>query len=131
MSFIKAKDLNKIKRSYLEEIKNPKYEDLLDDNIIVEFKNTNLNKIYHGIILNDEIRKNFTFRKDVILTPNTENYISYWSKDIFYDKFPICESDPSHKIIKIYKLNKDTSKLKTSKELYDLFKEFNLKFYVD
>ena len=35
MSFIKAKDLDKIRTSYLEEIKNPKYEDLLNDNIIM------------------------------------------------------------------------------------------------
>ena len=130
MSFIKAKDLDKIKRSYLEEIRNPKYEDLLDDNIIVEFENTRRHEIYHGITLNNKVSRNFNSREDVILTPNTENYTTYWSKDEFQYDFPNCQADPTHKIIKMYRLDKDTSKLKTNKELYDLFKEFNLKFYV-
>ena len=129
MSFIKAKDLDKIKRSYLEEIQNPKYEDLLNDNIIVEFENTSIYKIYHGITLNNDISRNFTSREDVILTPNTENYTTYWLKSIFQYDFPNCQSHPAHKIIKMYKLNRDTSKIKINKELYNLFKELNLKFY--
>ena len=130
MSFIKAKDLDKIKTSYLEEIKNPKYEDLLNDNIIVEFENTRRHKIYHGITLNNKVSINFTTTEDVILTPNTENYTTYWSKCLFQYDFPNCQSNPTHKIIKMYKLYRDTSKIETNKELYDLFKEFNLKFYI-
>ena len=130
MSFIKAKDLDKIKRSYLEEIKNPKYEDLLTVGNIVEFYDDTLRKkIYYGIVIDKITSRILVYNnKKVILTPNTEHSSTYWDITYFKKDFPIYNDGTDIlKIQAIYKCNEDISEFKTHNDFYTLFKILNLK----
>lgn len=129
MSFIKAKDLDKIKTSYLEEIKNPKYEDLLTVGNIVEFSDYYRKKIYYGIVIDKFTSRILVYNnKKVILTPSTEHSSTYWDITYFKKDFPIYNDGINIlKIQAIYKCNEDTSKFKTHNDFYTLFKKLNLK----
>ena len=130
MSFIKAKDLDKIKTSYLEKIKNPKYEDLLTVGNIVEFfDDSKREKIYYGIVIDKLTSKLLVYNnKKVILTPNTEHSSTYWDITYFKKDFPIYNDGTDIlKIQAIYECNIDTSEFKTHNDFYTMFKKLNLK----
>ena len=129
MSFIKAKDLDKIRTSYLEKIKNPKYEDLLTVGNIVEFYDSVRKNIYYGIVIDKFTSRILIYdNKKVILTPNTEHSSTYWNITYFKKDFPkYYQGNDIVEILAIYKCDEDTSKFKTHNDFYTLFKKLNLK----
>lgn len=109
----------------LKEKKDLKYEDLLKEGNVIEFKEDS--NIYHGIVVSSSVARDLYYiHSSVILTPHENENTSYWKATDFKDHFPMSIS--GSKVVKVYRLDRDISDLRTKKDFYDLFIEYGLIF---
>ena len=133
-AFITKDNLHKVStKGVMREIKNFTYEDICTPGNIVLIKNSDYRAPHHGIVFPgnwDQIRKFFTKRSingQIIITVHDENSISYWESRYFEKNFPNGENKGCE-VLNVYSTNIDVSKIKTAKDCYDIYKEYNLQF---
>ena len=112
----------------LKKIVNFTYNDLFDVGNIIEFEENG--HMYHGIVIPSSVAANmFNIYSSVILTPQDNKHISYWKAEYFQSNWPKSGfASSAAKIVKVYRFNKDISKLYTAEDFYNLFMEYGLKF---
>lgn len=135
-AFINKDNLHKVSnKRVMREIKNFTVKDAITPGNIVLIKNSDYRAPHHGIVFPgnwDQIRKFFTKKSihgQIIITVRDENAISYWESSYFEKNFPKGESKVSE-VLSVYSTNIDVSKLKTVKDCYDIYKEYNLQFII-
>jgi len=128
MSFIKAKDIDKIKTIYIEEIHNPKYEDLLTVGNIVILKNK---KIKISVDTNETNWIKRESNVDIMLVEPLNNVVSYVKVNANYYKntFPKCVNNNNIyfsdlNIVKVYKTNIDENSLNSFDEFKKIYKKY-------
>ncbi len=123
----------------MDEVKNIKYNDLLDTGNIVyiECNSDTTTKQYHGITmkLSDINRisglKNQEIDEYVIATLDKKDTLSYWNCEYFKSKFPynrLFINLGKIYISKIFNTNIDVSKL-TKEKIKEIYKELGLTKY--